>query len=248
LGVGASEQVSDRDRANARSVTPIWARESGKRRSTLSREAIVTAALRIADAEGLAAVSIRRIATELGARTMSLYSYIDSKADLFDLMGDEVAGEVIIREGLPAEWRQAITMIACREREVGLRHPWQIDLVNQRSRAMIGPNGLRHLEQSVVALAGLRLEPGDAWRVIAAVDDYVYGFVGREIREREITRHAEATGLDGESLVRPYLQGLADSGEFVTITPLLRDGLRTTGSDFEQGLNWMLDGIERQHG
>ncbi|MEV0408552.1 TetR/AcrR family transcriptional regulator C-terminal domain-containing protein [Actinoallomurus sp. NPDC050550] len=246
--MGASEQVSDRDRAKARSVTPVWARESGKRRSTLSREAIVTAALRIADAEGLAAVSIRRIATELGARTMSLYSYIDSKADLFDLMTEEIAGEVLIAEGLPADWRQAITAIACRSREVGLRHPWQIDLVNQRSHAMIGPNGLRHLEQSVAALSGLRLEPLDAWRAIAAVDDYVLGFVSREIREREIARHAEAGGLEGEELVQPYLQGLADSGEFVAITPLLRDGLRCTGGDFEQGLNWMLDGIERQYG
>ncbi|WP_433182813.1 TetR/AcrR family transcriptional regulator [Actinoallomurus sp. CA-150999] len=246
--MGASEQVSDRNQAKARPATPVWARESGKRRSTLTREAIVAAALRIADAEGLAAVSIRRIATELDARTMSLYSYIDSKADLFDLMGDEVAGEVVIREGLPAEWRQAITMIACREREVGLRHPWQVDLVTQRPGAMIGPNGLRHLEQSVAALAGLRLEPHDAWRVIAAVDDYVLGFVGRETREREIARHAEATGLEGEALVRPYLQDLADSGEFVAITPLLRDGLRCTGRDFEQGLNWMLDGIERQYG
>ncbi|GAB3984282.1 TetR/AcrR family transcriptional regulator C-terminal domain-containing protein [Actinoallomurus acanthiterrae] len=246
--MSASEQVSDRDRAKARPATPVWARESGKRRSTLSREAIVAAALRIADAEGLAAVSIRRIATELDARTMSLYSYIDSKADLLDLMADEIAGEVVIREGLPAEWRQAITMIACREREVGLRHPWQIDLVTQKPRVMIGPNGLRHLEQSVAALAGLRLEPLDAWRVIAAVDDYVLGFVSREVREREITRHAEAGGLEGEALVRPYLQGLADSGEFVTITPLLREGLRFTGSEFEQGLNWMLDGIERQYG
>lgn len=229
-------------------MAPVWARESAKRRSTLSREAIVTAALRIADAEGLAAVSIRRIATELGARTMSLYSHIDSKADLFDLMADEVAGEVVIREGLPAEWRQAIMLIACREREVCLRHPWQADLVHQRSHAVIGPNGLRHLEQSVAALAGLRLAPLDAWRVIAAVDHYVLGFVGREIREREITRHAETAGLEGEALVRSYLQDLADSGEFVTITPLLRDGLRTTGSDFEQGLNWLLDGIEHQYG
>lgn len=213
----------------------------------LSREAIVEAALKIANAEGLGAVSIRRVAAALDARAMSLYTHIDSKDDLLDLMTDEIAAEVLVREELPGDWREAITVITRREREVVRRHPWVVDLVKYRGPGMIGPNGLRHLEQSVAALADLKVGVVDACRIIGAIDDYMLGYVTREARQSGAPRQGKVPVEERESLMQPYLQCLIDTGEFVNIAPLLRDGIPGIGDTFEQGLTWLLDGIERQY-
>ena len=226
---------------------PIWAREHRRRPSALSRAAIVDAALRIADAEGIGVVSIRRVAAALGARTMSLYTYIDSKDDLLDLMADQVAGELLIDGELPDDWREAITLIARSEREAGLRHPWLVEMVYHRSHAVVGPNVLRHLDQSLAAVAGLKLDTQDALRVIAAVDDYMLGFVSRETREREIAHRTGLSGAEHLSAVRPYLQRLVDDGEFANLAPLLRGDVAAAEIDFNRGLRWLLDGIEREY-
>jgi AcrR family transcriptional regulator len=234
------------DEARDQRDVPIWARQR-RRRSALSREAIVEAALEIADAEGIEAVSIRRVAAALSARTMSLYTYIDSKDDLLGLMADHVAGELLVKGRLPEDWREAITMIARRERDAGLRHPWLVDMVSHRASAVVGPNVLRHLDQSMSAVAGLGLEAKDALRVIAAVDDYMLGFVSRETREREIVRRTGLSGTEQLSSLRPYLQQLVDKGEFANIAPLLRGDVSTAEMEFEKGLRWLLDGIEREY-
>src|SRR3954449_4175411 len=93
------------------------------RRSSLSREAIVAAALALADAEGLDAVSIRRVAAALGARPMSLYTHIAAKDDLVDLMADAVVGEVLV-EDPPAGWRAALGAMAERSWRTFVAHPW----------------------------------------------------------------------------------------------------------------------------
>ncbi|MFB9839215.1 hypothetical protein [Actinoallomurus acaciae] len=170
---------------------PIWAHRRAQRSSALTREAIVEAAMEIADAEGVDGASIRPVAAALGARTMSLYISIDDRNYLSDqvagevlvigessaawreviawrergvavrylwivLMADQVAGGVLITGEPPAARREVIAVIARREREVALRHPWIVDMAGHRSRAMVGPNLLRHLYQAMAALAGQR--------------------------------------------------------------------------------------------
>lgn len=198
-------------------------------------------ALSVADSDGLAAVSIRRVAGELGARAMSLYTHIDRKEDLLDLMVDEVARETYIEGGLPADWREAVTMIARREREVARRHPWVVDLLDRRPR--VGPNGLRHLEQSLAALRGLCLDPRSAWRILAAVTDYCAGYHTRDLSERRAPQQGGFTEADRTAMLRPYFQRMADSGEFPNLAPLLTEGLSGDDDNFEHGLRWLLDGI-----
>src|SRR3954452_23694585 len=101
---------------------PIWARPEPRSRG-LSRAQIVRTALKIADEEGLAEVSIRRIARELRSGAMSLYHYFDSRDELLDLMGDTIAGEMLVPE-LPTDWREALRAIAVHSRATFLRHPW----------------------------------------------------------------------------------------------------------------------------
>jgi AcrR family transcriptional regulator len=218
--------------------TPIWARSKQTRRSTLTREAIVEAAVRIADAEGLSAVSIRRVATELDARTMSLYTYIDTKDDLLDLMGNEAAAEILIEDdALPADWREAISMIARREIAVTARHPWMVELIGGRRRH--GPNALRHVEQSIKALSGLDADPDGQWRVLVAVDDYVLGYVVRAARERARPESSGRAVLDQEV----WVQELVKDGGLPHLGRILADKNVGRADTFEQGLAWMLDGI-----
>src|SRR6516162_6100277 len=95
------------------------------RTSFLSRETIAATAIAIADKEGFASVSMRRIALEMGVGTMSLYYYVKTKADLVAAMDDALMSEVLA-PSLAGNWREALTEIATRTRDAFLRHPWAL--------------------------------------------------------------------------------------------------------------------------
>jgi AcrR family transcriptional regulator len=226
--------VSDRGQAGDTAL-PVWAREKPRRRPALSRDAIVEVGIKIADAEGLGAVSIRRVAGDLGVRPMSLYTYIDRKEDLLVLMRDQVNGEVLIGAGLPAGWREAITAIARRTREVVLRHPWMTDLAAHD--AALGPNALRHVEESVRALRELGLAPRLTVEVITAVDKYVMGHIDFEVANHSIAAASIAQ--------QQYFDSLLATGEFPELSRMAAEAMSAIGTEdeFERGLSWLLDGI-----
>jgi AcrR family transcriptional regulator len=231
---GVTAERGDRGQ-EADAALPVWAREKPRRRPALSRDAIVTAALTIADAEGLAAVSIRRVAADLGVRPMSLYTYIDRKEDLLVLMMDEVNGEVLFGAALPAGWREGITAIARRTREVLLRHPWMTDI--SAHNAGLGPNALRHVEESVKALRELGLSPRSTVELISAVDKYVTGHIYFEVANHSMAGVAAAH--------RSYFNALLATGEFPELSRLADEALADVGTEdeFERGLSWLLDGV-----
>jgi AcrR family transcriptional regulator len=146
------------------------------RTSPLSREKIAAAALAIADAEGFASVSMRRIAQELGVGTMSLYYYVKTKADLIAVMDDALMGEVLA-PSLPASWREALTVIATRTRDVFLRHPWAL---SSMLSAPPGVNAMRHMEQCLQALARTTMTTREKLALLAIIDDFVFGYALRE--------------------------------------------------------------------
>src|SRR5262245_25957268 len=113
----------------------IWARpdRAGRGpRPAHSRAAIAAAAVRIADAEGLDAVSMRRLAAELGAGATSLYRYVARKDDLLDLMVDAVVGEGPPPAAPSGDWRADLREIAYSTRALILRHPWAAMLLAGR--------------------------------------------------------------------------------------------------------------------
>jgi len=177
----------------------LWLRPPrAERTPTLSRDAIVAAAIEIADAEGLDAVSIRRVAGALRARPMSLYSHIGRKRDLTDLMANEVVGECLVPGELPADWRAALRMIAYHTRDVAYRHPWMLKA--DSVRVGLSPNALRHLEQSLGALSGLDVEEDRKIEILVAVDTYT---IGQIVRELVALRESQPTG---EAKTRPVVQ------------------------------------------
>jgi len=190
----------------------LWTRpEPGSRRPRFSRDEIAGAALRIADSEGFDALSMRRLAAELGAGTMTLYHYVRTKDELLSLVNDTVMGELLVPAGqLPDDWRAAITMIATRSRDAMRRHPWSLDI---RDDPGPGPNGVRHFDQSMQAVMSLDLTLGEKFELVTAVDEYVFGFC--------LAERSNAVDLDAmpEEMVA-YVERLAATGEYPTLTAL----------------------------
>ncbi|HKS90586.1 MAG TPA: TetR/AcrR family transcriptional regulator C-terminal domain-containing protein [Tepidiformaceae bacterium] len=145
----------------------------------LNKARIVAAALAIADEEGFAALSMRRVAQELGVATMSLYYYAKSKAELISAMDDALMAEILV-PNLPEDWREALTAIAGRTRDVFVRHPWALSSMQS---APPGDNAMRHMEQCLGALATTGMTTKDKLTLLALVDDFVFGYALRETAE-----------------------------------------------------------------
>jgi len=181
----------------------IWFRqEPASRRPAHTRADIARAALEIADSQGFDDVSMRRVAERLGAGTMTLYHYVRNKDELIALMSDAVMAEVVVPEGeLSDDWRTALTQIANRSHDAFSAHHWVFQKIGDDG--VPGPNGMRHFEQSLRAVAGLGLDREQTFEVIGQVDDYVFGYSLREVQEAKEQEHAgrprSSTSSNGNS-------------------------------------------------
>lgn len=133
---------------------PPWQRlpdrQARRRRDPISREAIVGAAVRLLDAEGLDAFSMRRVADELGTGAASLYWHVGSKDGLLDLVLDHVIGEQRVPDPDPERWPEQIKELARRQREICLRHRWIVEV--SIGRIPMGPNALIYSERVLAIL------------------------------------------------------------------------------------------------
>jgi len=226
----------------------FWTRlPPGERRTRISREELAAAAVRIADTEGFAALSMRRLASEVDVGTMTLYHYVHNKDELLTLLFDAVMSEVTFPEdaALPDEWRPALVAIAMRSREVIMRHPWMFDIADDPP---IGPNTVRHFDQTLRALSNLPLPLGEKLDVAGLVDEFVFGFC---LLERNNARAAQGM----ESKLRDYVSTLLETEAYPTLSAMkdelgldrMWDELQTSVNApdrFEKHLNLLLDGIE----
>jgi AcrR family transcriptional regulator len=249
------EQSAEREERRGDRQTPpepIWTRpEPGTRRAGYTREQIAANAVSIADAEGFEAVSMRRVARELGAGTMTLYHYVRTKDDLVTLMKDALMGEVLVPDDeLPLDdWRTALTEIATRTRAVFLRHPWSFEALGASSG---GPNGMRHLEQSLAAVASTGLDHRGQLELIALIDDYVFGYAMREL---QIPADPDLKGTP--PAIAQFFAHLLASGDYPHIERFVGDEAAIPGfrrfvevaidrSRFGRGLQRLLDGVALQ--
>jgi AcrR family transcriptional regulator len=165
---------------------------------------------------------MRRIAQEMGVGTMSLYYYVKTKADLIAVMDDALMGEVLA-PSLPRSWREALTMIATRTRDVFLRHPWAL---SSMLSAPPGVNAMHHMEQCLQALAGTTMTIREKLALLAIIDDFVFGYALREAAsdpkvDLNFARAQLATGAF------PRLKETFGKGRMPAMQDRFRMGLRT---------------------
>ncbi|MDW5596206.1 TetR/AcrR family transcriptional regulator C-terminal domain-containing protein [Conexibacter stalactiti] len=209
-----------------------WEESEPAAAGALTRARVVATAVAIADAEGLDAVSIRRVATALSARPMSLYTHIASKDDLVALMLNEVSGELLLQGPLPDDWRAALRAIARQSYAAYLAHPWMLHAYGRAPR--VGPNLLRRAEQSAAAVAGLGADPADAWTALTLVHEWTMGHALHTVTLRE------------EGQLEAQLRA-AGPGSFPRMTQVFPAGhQRPRGDTFELALDTLLDGIEER--
>jgi len=226
----------------------LWTRAApGSRQPRFTREHIAEAAVRVADAEGFSAVSMRRLAAELDAGTMTLYHYVRTKDELLTLVFDAVMGEVVIPadQPMPDDWRGAITLIAHRSLAAIRRHPWMLDINDDPG---IGPNSVRHFDQTMQAAAKLGGTLRDQLDLVVAVDEYVFGF---SLQERNNFMHDEPS-TDRQMVA--YVEQLIRSGKYPKLgamademgTDELWQNIHAHGRDadrFDRNLRRLLDGF-----
>jgi AcrR family transcriptional regulator len=192
---------------------------------------------------------MRRVASELGAGTMTLYHYVRTKDELVALMDDAIMGELLIPDGeMPSDWRAALTLIARNTRDVFARHPWTLEVMGE---AQLGPNGIRHMEQSVAAVAQLDVDNVTRFEIITLVDDFVFGYAVRTRLHGPDDPDAAAQWLERASA---YVDERVATGEFPHLSALMPEqGMagfweQLQKADFqdgrfERGLKQLLDGI-----
>ncbi|WP_434600429.1 TetR/AcrR family transcriptional regulator [Streptomyces sp. A5-4] len=230
-----------------RSLELLWGtgeRPSRGPKPGLTLDRIVATAIGIADAEGLDAVSMRRLSTDLGTGTMSLCRYVPSKVELLDLMLDRVRGETLDAAGPHegADWQGAVEGMARGDLDLFRRHPWLLK-VNQ-ARTVLGPSAVRGLEAAVGALKGMGLTDPELIAVIITIQSYVTGTARTEIQTAEAVRE---TGLSHEAFwegQQPYLERAMLSGDFPRMAALSEDTFATGFDHLAFGLRRLIDGFE----
>ena len=167
---------------------------------SLSKQRVVAEAIRLADREGVDKLSMRRLANELGAGVMSLYSYVANKDELLDAMIDVVFDEIEIPNDA-VEWKTAMRQRAMSARRALARHPWAITLME--SRTTPGPANLRHHEAVMACLRTAGFSVAMATHANWLLDSCVYGYALQEATLPFDT--AEEFAAIGEEVFMPQL-------------------------------------------
>lgn len=219
----------------------IWFRRPRGRRGpepTLSRDQITRAAIELADAEGLQGVSMRKIAAKLDSGVTSLYWHVSSKDDLHELMVDEVIGEIRLPEP-SGDWKDDLRAIARATYATCGVHRWMILLGIQPG---LGPKTRRFGERALRAFDPLGLEPAMRINLLAAVNNYIFGFIHREVAWQQLR---ERSGLSEREWTRRLQEYVGEAGE---LDPALADHMAqrfalVDRQSFELGLDCLLDGV-----
>ena len=217
----------------------------------LSRDEIVSAAIAVADAEGPEAISMRRIAREVGAGAMSLYWHVASKEELLDLMLDAIEAEIEVPEPT-GDWRADLGAFAHRTRAALRQHQWAVEFIGTRPPS--GPNDVRNLERLLSLLDGIGV---DDYQVVMGVFMTVATFViGAVIREAQEVRfqaqqervEASMTAEEIKAEHERFRGWFEKSGQYPHIARLMKAGIdpddpATRDERFQFSLDCVLDGI-----
>ncbi|WFP16681.1 TetR/AcrR family transcriptional regulator [Citricoccus muralis] len=244
-----------------RAIAIAWGMQEAPQRGPsrgLSHERIVEAAIAIADAEGLTAVTMQAVARSLGFTTMSLYRYVSSKDELLLLMQD-AASALPKKVTLPSGWRAALREWAQLVRAAFRAHPWILSIPRGQVSVLM-PQSTRAADLGLAALEELELDDDEKVGVILSVSQFVGSMVELEqnlAREGAVEFSPEGAELMAEVITAerfPHLQPLVAGGHYVGGSPTAGDGgdggdessevSALVEDEFSFGLELLLSGLE----
>ncbi|WCN81344.1 TetR/AcrR family transcriptional regulator C-terminal domain-containing protein [Micromonospora sp. LH3U1] len=209
----------------------------------VTRDQVVRAAMEIADAEGLPALSMRRIATELDVPTMSLYRQVRGKEQLLLLMADAAFAAHRLPHTFPPGWRAHLELLCRLQWSIYRRHPWLAQVISL-TRPLMAPHAVAHTEWALRALAGHGLDPHTQLHLVAALANHVRGTAVNLEREAEAEQDTGLTDDEWMVAQADVLNGLLAAGEFPHLSRLTRSAVDlNVESLFEFGLQRLLDGM-----
>ncbi|MCK2243368.1 MULTISPECIES: TetR/AcrR family transcriptional regulator [unclassified Crossiella] len=234
----------------ARSLALLWRtseRASRKGKPELNVDRIVRTAIEVADTEGLSALSMRRVAEELGVGTMSLYTYVPGKGELIDVMLDTVFGE-LPHTHPDGGWRDRLEHVARQNQALYQRHAWLPHVL--MSRPVLGPNVTAKYDHELSAIDGIGLSDVEMDSVLWLVLDYVHSAV-RNAAEIEVAN--QRSGVTDEQWWQahaPLLSKVLDPARYPVASRvgqaagMQHGGAVDPAHAFEFGLARVLDGVE----
>ena len=208
----------------------------------LGEHRIVAEAMRLADRQGLAAVSMRRVAVKLKAGTMSLYRHVPGKNELLDLLLERAYGEIEVPAVPTDDWKNDLSALARGTRQVLKRHWWLGPLLT--ARPPLGENYLRWFEFQHATTRKAGFDLATRTRIIGTVFAYVTGFVGYELGDEATRRRHRLTPERMRNFARPRLAPLLATGRFPNVAEILEESTgQATNEDFEFGLTAVITGV-----
>lgn len=242
-----------------RSMELLWGVQERPRRGPkprLSVERIADAAIGLADSDGLAALSMRRVAEALGMTAMALYTYVPGKAELIDVMLDRVYAEVLgpqptsggwSVDAASGGWRAGLDRIARDNWAMHLRHPWMLQVAT--SRPVLGPNLVAKYDRELRAVDGTGLTDVEMDLVLSLVLQYVVGAVRAAVDAAQAERRTGRSEEEWWAAYAPLLEKVFDGDRY----PVAARVGASAGAEyqaahdparaFEFGLQRVLDGI-----
>jgi AcrR family transcriptional regulator len=208
-----------------------------RRRVPVTRERALETAMRLADAEGLEALTMRRLAKELGVEAMSLYHHVANKDDILDGMADIVFSEI----DLPShevDWQSAMRQRAGSLRDALLRHPWALSILESRSSP--GPATLRHHDAVLGRCRAAGFSVAMSAHAFSLIDSFVYGFVLQEIT---LPFQDDNVEVKVEEIIGQLSPDQYPHLTELTVEHILQEGY-SYGAEFDFGLNLVLAGLE----
>ena len=206
----------------------------GESKGNLSKEAVLRAAIALADKEGLEALSMRKLGQEMGVEAMSVYHYVDNKNDLLDGMADFIVSEFDL-PFMETGWRESLRQSAISAHKVLWSHPWACGL--NVSRPSVGPAALRYIDSVMGALRGANFPIQLTHNALHAIFGHIYGFTLQELGIR-----SSIESLDpGTAAI--LLRQMAD--EYPHITEIALSAHHDSEIEFIFVLDLILEGLEQ---
>lgn len=235
------------DTSDTHPINSVWTRAHRPQREQLTREQIVTTAIEMLDAEGVAALSMRKLGSRMGAAATSLYRHVANRDELIQLAVDEAYGEIKLPDtATGTQWRPEVTHLATELRDMVLRHPWIAPELGQVGLIHIGPNATRMASGVLAQFEAAGFPADETDQAMGTLMAYVIGNATTEAAYLSLIARSGKTEREWVAGLRPAFDEASQDHPRLRAGSSARQDLsprRIRDDSFAYGLDRVLDGL-----